>query len=504
MLGSTATAVSDLRAQVEALASDPATDPALRVRALSELRDDLVVVLGAIDSYLGTLGKHREAGAAIGGAMVARLRENAELREELIRRGEMTAAKLDEVGYYDSAELDRLEEEGLLEAVAGELHGRWEAAKHPRGRRGQFTVTDHLAAKATGRDLYKVGGGHDPHGSHSYQGFKKSMDAVMKASQSGMRINVFDPSGKEHAQVKVTGADELDRVEMEEQDGTALTGDFAAGWRAELLKPPTQKPTYSAEVKAITDQASAEAYLHRRGLEALLADDSGADGYRQIAQAVTDAQDRYPSLKTGKRRKLAGVLDTTRFAPSGELDEAGVLSNPHVWGMTGPDPRTTIASWWKPGEVGLSDSYKDPLAAETRPTAVEGDVYVVLNHANDPGEMAEFPPPNALADHSPYGRMMHELGHAVMATSGWQDGSDPTDPNQYAEPIIETLEHAGTPPSELQEISPYGGSSPVEAMAEIFTTINTPGVLAALTEQQRGWIKAIQKAAAETTKEKVL
>lgn len=110
-----------LREQVEEIQSDPGIDPTEKAQKLQHLRDGLYDLLGTVARYLGDAELGREAQAS--GATRARLRafQNATIREALIARGEATAEELDKMGYLSHAELDRLQEEGLLEAKLEEL-----------------------------------------------------------------------------------------------------------------------------------------------------------------------------------------------------------------------------------------------------------------------------------------------------------------------------------------------------------------------------------------------
>lgn len=162
--------VQELRARIESAAQDPTRDPDERVLDLRRLRDDLEVALGACDTYLGSLAKRQEAEARIAAEDVDRVRENADLREEMLRRGLADPLQLDEAGFVEPAEVDRLEEEGLLEAFAGDLR-RFDPRLHPKDRRGRFRETPDMPKPPTAPTPLKRTG--DPLGQDAEQAVKE-------------------------------------------------------------------------------------------------------------------------------------------------------------------------------------------------------------------------------------------------------------------------------------------------------------------------------------------
>lgn len=110
-----------LRQQVEEIQSDPGLDATEKAQKLQHFRDGLDELQGLVARYSGDAELSREAGAS--GAVRAKLRarQNATIREALIARGEATPDELDKMGYLSHTELDKLQEEGLLEAKLEEL-----------------------------------------------------------------------------------------------------------------------------------------------------------------------------------------------------------------------------------------------------------------------------------------------------------------------------------------------------------------------------------------------
>lgn len=108
--------VQELRARAEQIAADPQLDPGAKSRKLTALRDDVAGVAGVITQHLGDAELTREAQTSVAARQKLRARENATIRETLLARGDASEEQLDEMGYVSHAELDRLGEEGLLEA----------------------------------------------------------------------------------------------------------------------------------------------------------------------------------------------------------------------------------------------------------------------------------------------------------------------------------------------------------------------------------------------------
>jgi hypothetical protein len=99
---------------------------------------------------------------------VFKLRQNADIRETLIERGEATPEQCDDVLLWSHEELDRLTEEGLLEEAAahaaafmGALSSlrKFDPKKHPRGRGGKFAEVFNKITAAKDGQRVKLGSG---------------------------------------------------------------------------------------------------------------------------------------------------------------------------------------------------------------------------------------------------------------------------------------------------------------------------------------------------------
>ena len=129
-----------LEAFIEATAESDAPTTR-RVRELVALREDLEQLNGRIDRAL-TVIESRDTGQPARTRLdLMEARENADLREELLRRELADEAGLDSIGYVSHEVLDRCIELGVLEEALGRFAGLTSTAfekLHPRGRGGKF------------------------------------------------------------------------------------------------------------------------------------------------------------------------------------------------------------------------------------------------------------------------------------------------------------------------------------------------------------------------------
>jgi hypothetical protein len=200
------------------------------------------------------------------------------------------------------------------------------------------------------------------------------------------------------------------------------------------------------------------------------AEDPTPDWYREVVQATKDALAKFPALKEGPH-PLEGVrIGTKGF--TGELRQS-------AWAITGGDPHTSA-------DMHAIDV--DQPGAKT---------YVEINPDGEPYveefDVSSFAAP---AGSSIYGRMMHELGHAVSQAAGFSFDktmmpdiirNDPDlrdDPGaldrvrdyefHLSDPEMAMMVSAGLDPAAMAQISNYSQANPNEAWAELFTTLNTP------------------------------
>ena len=154
---------SGVKQEIERAAQDDTLSADARIAKLRVYRDDLNDWLGRIDSYVGDLELVREGREPAYREQVLEMREDASMRALLLERGLATPEELDGLGMLSHEDIEKLEEEGLLdEWIAGRLeeafgadpvgsflHHAWEEIKHPRGQGGRFrdVLGRHVAPK---------------------------------------------------------------------------------------------------------------------------------------------------------------------------------------------------------------------------------------------------------------------------------------------------------------------------------------------------------------------
>lgn len=237
-------------------------------------------------------------------------------------------------------------------------------------------------------------------------------------------------------------------------------------------------PRFDKDVLAVHDQATAEAFFKALGVTAHLDLSQGAAAsepeankarfYREIAQATKDAFARSPSLKDGTWAPLKGVVLTSNLPPDRKAKFQKARHGPMsegYWASTGASPYTTNTTWGVPGKQRYNeDARKEGIWITINDAATnEDNRKAIINHM-DGRETGQ-----SVALSSIYGRMTHELGHAVDQ-SGFRFSVPVT---QWSEPELELLDkHLTT--LDMLNISEYGDSSPLEGWAEVYATLHTP------------------------------
>jgi hypothetical protein len=150
-----AAAVLALQAQLDELAGDDTLDAGDRIRDLRALRSDLESLIGIADRLIGDEQLREESVALEREHQRMYVRENADIREELLRRNMATEEELDAAGLWSHAELDRRAAEGLPleEAFMGKVDPAKLAAIAKKRRRdhGKFADEFGSPAKPKGR-----------------------------------------------------------------------------------------------------------------------------------------------------------------------------------------------------------------------------------------------------------------------------------------------------------------------------------------------------------------
>ncbi|MET0602942.1 MAG: hypothetical protein ABW167_13240 [Baekduia sp.] len=142
--------LAGLAQQLNGLATDASQTPEERVAALRRFRESVLdareatgpphygeytTLAGQADTYISANELQREASAMDGTLDLARVREDAEIRDVLIAQGVATADEMDAAGWPSHAGLDAAAEDGSLEEVAV---GQWKEL-HPQATMGQFS-----------------------------------------------------------------------------------------------------------------------------------------------------------------------------------------------------------------------------------------------------------------------------------------------------------------------------------------------------------------------------
>jgi hypothetical protein len=181
-----------------------------------------------------------------------------------------------------------------------------------------------------------------------------------------------------------------------------------------------------------------------------------------IASALEGAFQKYPELKTGNGMHL----DEIAFKSSPLHMEPIHLDRPqrlrqHMLGMHYPDD-------WK--EVVADD---DTVAATYNPPGwdhqalVINDSKTIGEHTGNGIKQGYIAPAHKTFE----GVAWHEMGHAVI--NQHRQGKGGSGDELYA---VDQMTKQNLGPRELNRISSYAAASPSEALAELFTMWNTPGM----------------------------
>ena len=163
-----------LRTFIDA-AADDSSPAAPRIRELRLLREELVSLEGEVDRALNAIESQDDSLPAHTRRDLLLLRENADLREELVVRELATPDELDQIGMVSHETIDRCLEMGVIEeairrflgggSIGAGLSGlaaRTFEAKHPRGRAGKWIESpggsSEPATPATPKGRRKPGG----------------------------------------------------------------------------------------------------------------------------------------------------------------------------------------------------------------------------------------------------------------------------------------------------------------------------------------------------------
>lgn len=225
---------------------------------------------------------------------------------------------------------------------------------------------------------------------------------------------------------------------------------------------------YSPEVARINGWQDAQDYLKKLGLPDTRfkpvtntnTDQVSVDYYRQVAQAVTDMTQKHPVLLRGHEKlsaPLTGIGWQDNYVDGFSADRGawGVTGNPAEDFLPADPGESNVVGLTNDGPVDDIEDMHDSMAADGRA---------------------------GYAGLIPYGRVIHELGHATAAASGWVfDATTQTygenwdgKPRHYdIDANGDLLQQSDLTPDVLHGFTPYGAQNPNEAIAEVYAALNT-------------------------------
>lgn len=117
--------ITAVRSLVDSTRASASLTPGARARALRTLRQDLADLVGQIDTYLADAALQESASAITEVTSMAQARENADIREQLLRAGAASGEELDKLGLVSHDAIDAMDSDGMLQqALADGTIGR--------------------------------------------------------------------------------------------------------------------------------------------------------------------------------------------------------------------------------------------------------------------------------------------------------------------------------------------------------------------------------------------
>jgi hypothetical protein len=113
--------LDEMLTEIEEASTQPGLERADRLARLRSIREDLAEALDDVEARIADVESAPLEETIDVARAVSALREQADIRDELIEAGTITAQEADEDGVLSNAELDAMHEEGILEAAALEL-----------------------------------------------------------------------------------------------------------------------------------------------------------------------------------------------------------------------------------------------------------------------------------------------------------------------------------------------------------------------------------------------
>lgn len=114
--------LDDLMTEVEEASTAQGLARDERLARLRSIREDLAEALDDVDARIADVEASSTEEEQVDVVLaISRLREAADIRDELIEAGTINAEEADDDGVLSNADLDAMQEEGILEAAALEL-----------------------------------------------------------------------------------------------------------------------------------------------------------------------------------------------------------------------------------------------------------------------------------------------------------------------------------------------------------------------------------------------
>lgn len=112
--------LDDLMTEIEEASTEQGLARDERLARLRSIREDLSEAIDDVDARIEDVEASTDEQVDVTLA-ISRLRESADIRDELIEAGTISTEEADEDGVLSNADLDAMQQEGILEAAALEL-----------------------------------------------------------------------------------------------------------------------------------------------------------------------------------------------------------------------------------------------------------------------------------------------------------------------------------------------------------------------------------------------
>lgn len=317
---------------------------------------------------------------------------------------------------------------------------RWDEQVHPRDRRGRFADKPGLPS------LPKVASTID-----AIQSWDDAVQFMRARGHGPDRLGDLhegDRFGLLGREFTVRGESNLNS-HVKARDNEGYDTDYPEATMVTKLQPGQKPPPFISFAPKRIDEGETP----------------DANATRQILQAVLDMTQRYPVLTQGPvpLRRIDQIVNEPSASPLRRFAREG------IWALTTDD----TSSLYDGTAIYLNNFVKGKDTGSFN----DNDVPAAHNGSLSP------------ADATIYGRMVHELGHALVGTLLASSTAE-----------RDVLTQSGLAPPEVARFSRYAASSTGEAWAEVFATANVPGALEKVPEDLRPKIIKAMKLMDERTR----